>query len=586
MSARRRQDNANHQTNETPTDPRKEGNEAMKAFQKQILVSFAVILTLFSGNIAFLMWELDQTHAVLNEIHDVNMKAINGASRANIALLEMERLLLEIVIEHDQDNIEKKVIQLAQEKDELNKDLDIVKGFSDRQTIKKIDQFYQHFKEWEAFKSQAISLARSEELTEAQAIIENKALDPFHKADKLLLKIVNYTDEQAEITYEKSEKTYYQALTATFLFLALNYIIVAFIVFRIGSRTKSLTNGMTDVVESLDKEATQINLVNSELLKASESVNSACEEQAAAIQESVASMSEINAIVNQTTAQSKQSETLARNVDERTKSGERIMLDMVQSMDGIKSASKNLQGIASIINEVKEKTNVINEIVAETRLLSFNASIEAARAGQHGRGFAVVAQEVGNLAQTSGQAAKEIENLLKDSQNQVDAIIQETGTSVDDGLQVSEQAQVIFRDISTNINEIKDQTQSVSDATTEQQKGIQQISQAISQLNTAVQNNTRVSKQATKLANGLSQKAGELKGLSGNLRTIVRSEKGNDLKQFKSNTVSTTNTSNTAPLVAASVDELSQDLQQKLDSDIKSVTADDPDFEKIEQEAS
>ena len=49
----------------------------------------------------------------------------------------------------------------------------------------------------------------------------------------------------------------------------------------------------------------------------------------------------------------------------------------------------------------------------KTQLLSFNASIEAARAGQHGRGFAVVAEEVGHLAQTSGKAAEEIRNLLE-----------------------------------------------------------------------------------------------------------------------------------------------------------------------------
>ncbi|MHA0111674.1 methyl-accepting chemotaxis protein, partial [Klebsiella pneumoniae] len=78
-------------------------------------------------------------------------------------------------------------------------------------------------------------------------------------------------------------------------------------------------------------------------------------------------------------------------------------------------ANSQLQSISNIIGEISAKTNIINDIVFKTQLLSFNASIEAARAGQHGRGFAVVAEEVGNLAQMSGNAAKEIRALLEDS---------------------------------------------------------------------------------------------------------------------------------------------------------------------------
>ena len=67
----------------------------------------------------------------------------------------------------------------------------------------------------------------------------------------------------------------------------------------------------------------------------------------------------------------------------------------------------------SIIQEIEDKTKAIDEIVFQTKLLSFNASVEAERAGEHGRGFSVVAQEVGNLAQLSGKSAAEINEILK-----------------------------------------------------------------------------------------------------------------------------------------------------------------------------
>lgn len=80
----------------------------------------------------------------------------------------------------------------------------------------------------------------------------------------------------------------------------------------------------------------------------------------------------------------------------------------------MKISNKKITEITKVISEVAAKTQVINEIVFKTKLLSFNASVEAARAGDQGRGFSVVAEEVGNLAKMSGDAAKEISNITEE----------------------------------------------------------------------------------------------------------------------------------------------------------------------------
>lgn len=79
------------------------------------------------------------------------------------------------------------------------------------------------------------------------------------------------------------------------------------------------------------------------------------------------------------------------------------------------AANTKLGRLVGLIASIKNKTKVIDDLVFESRLLSFNASIEAARAGVHGKGFSVVAEEVGKLASMSGKAADEIRTLLDSS---------------------------------------------------------------------------------------------------------------------------------------------------------------------------
>lgn len=320
-----------------------------------------------------------------------------------------------------------------------------------------------------------------------------------------------------------AQRTFYISLAA---------ILVAAIVFSFFF-ARSIGKQFIAVSEDLSKTVTSTTELSQEMGKTSDSVASSSEEQAAAIQESVSALAEMNSMIAQTVQNSKQSLESARLVTNKTEDGRDIMQKLVSSMESIQQATHQLQNITSIIQEINNKTSIINDIVFKTQLLSFNASIEAARAGQHGRGFAVVAEEVGNLAQLSGNAAKEIQSLLHDSQKQVASTLDMIQVRVKDGNHISDNALRAFNEIATAIESVTVQIKGITDATQQQEAGLQQTSTAMGQMDIASQRNIVAARNASQAATQLESQAHNLKGIMQHVQGLVLGAAVKHIEQFE-----------------------------------------------------
>jgi len=151
--------------------------------------------------------------------------------------------------------------------------------------------------------------------------------------------------------------------------------------------------------------------------------------------------------------------------------GDGVIIDSVNQMKQIEektnATSETINKLGNKSSEIEKFISVIADIAGQTNLLALNAAIEAARAGEHGHGFAVVAGEVRKLAEQSSGAAKQISEIVKEIQGEIQASIlgmQDGIAAVKEGTQLSEQAGNSFKSISNAVSEVFKQVQIVSNA--------------------------------------------------------------------------------------------------------------------------
>jgi methyl-accepting chemotaxis protein len=160
-------------------------------------------------------------------------------------------------------------------------------------------------------------------------------------------------------------------------------------------------------------------------------------------------------------------------------------------MSRIDEASRRISDIIGVIDEIARQTN----------LLALNAAVEAARAGDAGRGFAVVASEVRSLAQRSSQAAKDIKDLITNSNNQVGEgvnLVNQTGTSLAEIVEAIEKVAHIVSDIAA--------------ASAEQSTGIDDVNKALTQMDEVTQQNSALVEQNAATAKTLELQSTAMNG--------------------------------------------------------------------------
>ncbi|MDX3925057.1 MAG: methyl-accepting chemotaxis protein [Shinella sp.] len=260
---------------------------------------------------------------------------------------------------------------------------------------------------------------------------------------------------------------------------------------------------LSQAIGNIGAGAGSIHLSVQEIAAAAADLAKRTERQAANLEETAAAVEEVTTTVRNTAQSAEEADTLvtaARGNAER--SGE-VVEQAISAMQEIQQSSI---AIANIID-------VIDEIAFQTNLLALNAGIEAARAGEAGRGFAVVASEVRALAQRCADAAKDIQNLIAKSHDQVE-----------DGVRSVNEVAQSLRQIVTQVIEVSAVFSAIRASTAEQATGLQAVNTAINAMDQITQQNAAMVEQANAASQALTHEAASIATQLSAFRTSGQAE--------------------------------------------------------------
>lgn len=363
--------------------------------------------------------------------------------------------------------------------------------------------------------------------------VESKMFSALNNVSDMIL--LNSQEEQSVVINDAKKKL--QIVLASVSAAGLLLFVFAFVwANRVSRRLAEFSDSLSNSSNISSERAEKI-------LEASAKATALIESQSSAIQQTSVSTNGIVSIAVKSAESATRSVQNSEQSSRSIQDGRQAVSDMIESMNKIAESNQmivsqveksqsDLAEVVQVISEIEEKTRVINDIVFQTRLLSFNASVEAARAGEAGKGFAVVAEEVGKLAQLSGDAAREIKGMLDKSVAKVRHMSEESKGSIQElmgrneailasGETNAKRCDDSLSSISTSAVEVGSVLQDIANVSLEQKTAVEEIRRAMQDLANSAEVSSTATSTTRSMASDVSTQSSQMSELATKLQAFV-----------------------------------------------------------------